>query len=76
MWQRKAAKPLQRYVQPILILKTSARRVDVNMLARHPDPVIEATPDIKQIITRVIKDEKQVKQLLEYIEDEIKGFEG
>lgn len=46
------------------------------MLIRHPDTVIEATPDTKQIITQVIKDEKQVKQLLEYIENEVEGFEG
>lgn len=46
------------------------------MLIRHPNPVIEATPDTKQIITQVIKDEEQIKQLLEYIEDEIKGVEG
>lgn len=76
MWQVKATKSLQRYVEPILIIETPARRVDVNMLVRHPDTVIEATVDTKQIITQVIKDEEQIKQLLEYIEDEVEGFEG
>ena len=76
MWQIKATKLIQGYVEPILVLKTPIGLTHVNLLTRHPDPVIEAAADSKPLITQVIKHAKQVKQLLEYFEDEIEGFEG
>lgn len=46
VWQVKTTKPLQGYVEPILVIETTIRLTDVKMLVRHPCIVIEATLDI------------------------------